>query len=57
MVDAVSRIQRFGFNQRIGKIERWDVEEENDCVNKGVNELLCIYITCRAVPKFFRGEC
>lgn len=57
MVDAVSRIQRFGFNQRIGKIERWDVEEENDCVNKEVNELLCIYITCRAAPKFFRGEC
>lgn len=57
MVDAVSRIQRFGFNQRIGKIERWDVEEENDCVNKEVNELLCIYITCRAAPKFSRGEC
>ena len=57
MVDAVSRIQRFGFTQPIGKIERWDVEEENDCVNKEVNELLCIYITCRAAPNFFRGEC
>ena len=57
MVDAVSRIQRFGFTQPIGKIERWDVEEENDCVNKKVNELLCIYITCRAAPNFFRGEC
>ena len=27
------------------------------CVNKEVNELLCIYITCRAAPKFSRGEC